>query len=102
MTTWSVAVRDRQLRPGAQLDFGGHGLGLRPGLADGDGLDLTFTNDAPAHGTVLRVAGNSALIEVSGVRWRIRVATRADNPLPPPLGASFVSRIVETREVTAP
>ena len=67
MTPWRVAVRDRELRPGAQMDFGGHGTGLRPGLADGDGLDLTFANDAPAQGTVLMVAGNTALIEVF---WR--------------------------------
>jgi hypothetical protein len=83
------------------MDFVGLGLGLPPGLADGDGLDLTFANDTPAHGIVLKVAGNAALIEVSGVCWHIRVATRSDNPLPPPLGASFVSRIVERREATS-
>ena len=96
MTRWTVYARDVLLQPDVQFDFEWFGACQRPALAACDALCFIYENNARADGSVVDPDAQAGLIEVAGVRWRVRIAwpTRMLMPHPTFPGASYISWIV--------
>lgn len=97
MTNWEVVVMRQKLEPGVHVEFyesdcTGHTV--VPPLSPKDSLNVRFA-DAYHGGRVVTAHDDKAVIEVSGVRWKIRRATTDERHYRPPRGMMTEEWIVE-------
>jgi hypothetical protein len=97
MTNWEVVVMRQKLEPGVHVEFyesdcTGHAV--IPPLSPKDSLNVRFANDHQG-GAVVAARDDQAVIEVSGARWKIRLATSAERHYRRPRGMMTEEWIVE-------
>jgi hypothetical protein len=99
MRTWQVVVMRQQLEPDVHLEFyetnSTENCSVPP-LAVGDRLKVRLASSNNT-GSVTTPGDDVSVIEVNGVRWRIRRAMPTERQFRSPRGMTTLEWIVEER-----